>query len=254
MWTIDDNQYYTNSSARYFTYENPVDLGRNAAVDDVEVEALKTALAISMATGRILILPTFRCCSRICRATASPMRLQLVPTAAGEGRINVDCSYSRHRCSLQSLLKLSQFDKVFKDRYREHSFLSNPLVPDNIRRAGASSAMIYIDALDSPRLTARAAGYSYNHVVVTPADREHGATLSEVVQWMDERRNDAVIRFYSLYGATVDWKSNNSLSADLDRKFQSGFSCSEYGQWDTHLLDMANLWPENVKDKNRPRS
>jgi hypothetical protein len=59
VWTT--RKYYSNKSARYFTYDNPRDFGTISV--DLEIEALKSAMAVSVATGRILILPTFRCCS-----------------------------------------------------------------------------------------------------------------------------------------------------------------------------------------------
>jgi len=243
LWTVDDDEYYSNSSARYFTYNNPSDFGLRTV--EMELNALQSALAIAMATERLLILPTFRCCSRNCRVTKSNPRIILVPDvpvgrgSQSSGTSAIECSDLVHSCSLLSLLKLSKFDQVFGSFYREHSFLSNRLVPANIK-LGVSPVTIYINVSDETSLA-----NDSSHVTVTPANRDRGATLSEVVRWMDERRNETVVRFHSLYGATVDWASDESYGLKLKQLFQEGFVCSEYEQWDADLLDLAKLWPEN---------
>lgn len=242
MWTIDDNQYYSNRTARYFTYENPRDFGLNSV--DMEIEALKSALAISMVTGRLLILPTFRCCSRNCRAMKPGSRVHVVidiPASTNTSRVvssSTECSDPRHHCSLLSVLRLSKFDRVFGSRYREHTFLSNRLVPDVIK-LGISPFSIFINTSDAPPPSGG------NVTVVTPANRDRGATVSEVVRWFDERRDETVIRFHSLYGTTIDWSSDKALNFKLKRYFQVGFECSEYEQWEADQLDLAKMWPEN---------
>lgn len=239
MWTLDDKEYYSNKSTRYFTYDNPRDFGSISV--DMEIDALKSAMAISVATGRVLILPTFRCCLRNCRAKSSGLQIQVMTSnnASRVASTSSECSHPRHRCSLLSVLQVNKFDQAFGSRYREHTFLSNRLVPDEIRH-GVSPRAIFINTSDATSPLPRG-----NVTIVTPTNRDRGASLSEVVRWFDERRDETVIRFHSLYGAAIDWSSDKALHFKLSRYFKVGFECSEYEQWDADQLDLAKMWPEN---------
>ena len=220
MWTIDENGYYSSSTARYVTYENPYDLGPNTT--RFELEALKSALAIAVASGRTLILPSFHCCTG-CQVNS-----------------RAKCGSPQFRCSLLSILRISTFDRVFGSWYREHSFLSNRLVPDHVKRS-LSIRPIFINASALPEVR-----HSVNTSAVqtvTVANYSQGATLTEVVRWISERNKTAVIRFHSLYGNSVDWKSDVQFGDKLKRWFGIGFDCSEYEQWDSRLLNLANMWP-----------
>ena len=232
------------------TYDNPGDFGLDTV--DMEVEALKNALAIATATDRLLILPSFRCCSRNCRSTDHSQLGFPVVVNVNIGHSNdsqrstsFECSDPRHRCSLLSVLRLSKFDRVFAGRYREHSFLSNKLVPDTVKHA-ISGSPILINSSDARVPSSSAIGANVSHVTLTPANRSRGATLSEVVRWLDDRRNETVVRFHSLYGAAVDWASDKSpLGFRLVRSFQLAFECCDYGQWEADLLNLAKTWPGN---------
>ena len=70
---------------------------------------LTTALAITTVLDRVLILPHFHCFRK-------------------STRIFIDCP-------LNSILKLTSFDRGFANRYRESSFLQNSLVPDAVRNS-----------------------------------------------------------------------------------------------------------------------
>jgi len=220
MWTIDDDGYYSNPIARYITYENPTDFGPNTT--RFEWEALQSALAIAVATGRILILPTFRCCTGCA------------------GGLRSACSSPRFHCSLLSVLRISTFDRVFAGRYREHSFLSSSLVPDHIKRnSSVQPAFFNVSALPE-------VWHSVNKTavqVVTVANYFRGATLHEVVRWISKYNETAVVRFHSLYGNSIDWESDPRFGRKLKHWFGVAFDCSEYEQWDSSMLKLANLWP-----------
>lgn len=221
MWTIDENGYYSSATARYITYENPSDLGPNTT--RFELEALKSALSIAVASRRILILPSFHCCSG-CAVSS-----------------RAKCSNPHFHCSLLSILRISAFDRVFGSRYREHSFLSNRLVPDRIKHSlFARPVFINASALPEVRHSVDKSAVE----VLTVANYTRGATLSEVVRWISRHNQTAVIKFHSLYGNSVDWRSDVHFGAKLKRWFDAGFDCSDYEQWSTSTLNLANMWPD----------
>jgi hypothetical protein len=141
---------------------------------------------------------------------------------------------------LLSVLKLNKFDQAFGRRYREHTFLGNRLVPDEIKHGVSPRRDIH--QCVRRYIAVRPRG---NVTTVTPTNRDRGASLPEVVRWFDERRDETVIRFHSLYGAAIDWSSDKALHFKLSRYFKVGFECSEYEQWDADQLDLAKMWPEN---------
>lgn len=199
-----------------------------------ELEALKSALAVAVASGRILILPSFHCCSG-----CKPGSL-------------AKCTSPQFRCSLLSVLRISAFDRVFGNRYREHSFLSNALVPDHIKRS-LSTQPIYINASSLSEVWH---SVDRNAVqVMTVGNYSHGATLLEVVRWISEHNDTSVVRFHSFYGNAVDWENNPQFGGKLKRWFSVAFDCSEYEQWDSSLLNVANTWPgKNIERTETSKS
>jgi len=223
---VDDSNYYSNSTARYITYDNPTDFESNTT--RLELEALKSALAIAVASRRILILPSFHCCSGC--ALNSPVK----------------CSYPHFRCSLLSILRITVFDRVFGNRYREHSFLSNRLVPDKIKHS-LSVKPTFINASALPEgwnsIDANAVEF------LTVSNYSHGATLQEVVRWISEHNETAVIRFHSLYGNSVDWENDPEFGSKLKHSLSVAFDCSDYEQWDKSTLNLAKMWPGKTVSK-----
>jgi len=231
MWTIDEDKYYSSTTARYITYDNPRNFGRNTS--SYELEALKSALAIAVASNRILILPSFRCCSG-CSAKS-----------------RVRCSSPKFRCSLLSLLRLNVFDRVFANRYREHSFLYNRLVPNRIKRSvSVKPIFLHVSGVqEAPQLVDEKAVQ-----VVKVANHSHGATLPEIVQLISKFNKTAVVRFHSLYGNMVNWEDDAEFGSKLKLQFKAAFECSEYQQWEGRMLNLANMWPgKNVGTTPRYR-
>ena len=99
QWQYDGNQYYTNTKRKYLTYENIAKLNRFAQYD-----VLKIALNFTQALDRILILPKFY----------------------------LGGKYER---TLQSITNLNEFDGTYHGLYREHSFLTHPLVPETVKKS-----------------------------------------------------------------------------------------------------------------------
>jgi hypothetical protein len=141
-------------------------------------------------------------------------------------------------------LRLTKFDKYFSAYYREHSFLNNPLVPDNIKRSISRDAL-FINTSDSISKVGKLLDTNNgSYDVLVPSDK-HTATLAEVRQWM-ALRNDTVVRFHSLYGSPVIWTTDSKLGLKLKRWFDVGFECCEYEQWNEDLMNLAKMWPEKT--------
>ena len=97
QWVNDEGGYYTNTTLKYLTYQNPI----TKAIRKDEIEALQSALQVASILNRTVILPRFH---------------------QKQGEV-----------PLISFLRLSNFDKQFQ--YRESSFLTHPLVPDIIKQS-----------------------------------------------------------------------------------------------------------------------
>ncbi|ESO07128.1 hypothetical protein HELRODRAFT_170429 [Helobdella robusta] len=99
MWLVDKEGYYSDKNRKYLIYDNPVLKQSYSCVYVKEEKALKTALAIAQILNRTLILPRFHC----------------------------NKSRPTEKCSLNSWLKVTEFDNQFAGSYRESSFLYSPL-------------------------------------------------------------------------------------------------------------------------------
>ena len=102
-WMYDEDQYYTSTTRKYLTYNN-------TQPHSVQLKTLKGALTVAKILDRILILPKFNC-------LRNPKLNQ------------------SEECPLNSVANVEKFDKAFS--YREHSFLSHPLVPKLIKSSVA---------------------------------------------------------------------------------------------------------------------
>ena len=99
QWMNDENQYYSSLTRKYLAYKN-----YNNSKKEEQMELLETAFNISKALNRILILPQF-----YKMKTASTL--------------------------LQMTDHIEPFDKKHRGVYREHSFLSHPLVPSKVKQS-----------------------------------------------------------------------------------------------------------------------
>lgn len=117
---------YSDETVNYLTYEP---LGLEATIEE-EQSLLETALRLSIALDRVLILPSFSCHAN------DTLNQQSHHVLLSDG------------CTLNTYWCVRQFDSVFKGRYREHisydtvtcfpsrnSFLFNPRVPQSVRDA-----------------------------------------------------------------------------------------------------------------------
>jgi len=115
--------YFSSPTTNYIIYENLVGIWNTRTERvDAQLNGLRTALTIANILDRVLILPRFHCYRKLAGILAE--------------------------CPLNSLLRITAFDAGFAGRYRESSFLSNPLVP--VAVSGSVSPRYFIGASKIP--------------------------------------------------------------------------------------------------------
>jgi len=177
--------YFSSSTTRYIFYENPTEdcVSKNACVS-AQLADLSTALAIAVVLDRVLILPRFHCLKK-----------------SKVGLID---------CPLNSLLKIRAFDAEFSERYRESSFLRNPLVPYSVRHSVSPQHSISdVSICRNKRNT------------LTIADNELRQTLDG-----DRHR---VVSLSCLRNTRVTFKSEVQQNS-FDKKIEKSFHHSDYRQ------------------------
>ena len=170
FWLYDGpDGYYTNSSRKYLAYENPVTFPSTGESKIQEREALISALAIGSILGRTVVLPAFHC--------------------------GADQSVL---CGLNSYYKVRSFDNAFGHAYREHTFLSHPKVPANIKNGKYKPNII----LSQRRVSGSLGGVGDDPLSTQfrPKNPEAGATSAEILAWFKDVEAP-VLFFQSLYGA-----------------------------------------------------
>ncbi|KAK2156386.1 hypothetical protein LSH36_214g00016 [Paralvinella palmiformis] len=100
MWYNDENNYYSSKTNNYMTF----DMSDVSTVEE-QRKALINALAIGYILKRIVILPKFQ------------------------------CDNGARFCAMNSLFKMSEFDRYFLNQYRESTFLTHPLVPPQVYKS-----------------------------------------------------------------------------------------------------------------------
>ena len=199
MWMLDEKGYYSNPSAKYLTYENPLVFKNLNMTLDNERNALRNALAIGVILNRLVILPGFHC--------------------------GINETAKKH-CALNSFYRITKFDEAFADRYREHVFLQNPKVPTSVKES--LSSVYRISSPESKKAIRREKSeYTGSVKQVVPASTE-GATPSEIRKWFGESP-EAVLRFDHMHGAFKDFDVE-SEKANFDDLIKRGFVTASYQQ------------------------
>ena len=201
LWKDDTDQYYSSTSAKYLTYENPYFFGDKTW--EYEINALKTAMTIAKSLNRIVILPKFHCCQ--CEKQR--------------------CENERHRCSMLSLLNVKSFDAELFGKYREHVFLRNQLVPKQYKEIQSNQRLFVIksqaydnreDVLNSSTIR-----------VITPKS----ASVGEIAANFQSYSEYNIIRFHSLYGLSLTQEKDESSSPAANVP-DTAFACINYEQWE----------------------
>ncbi len=112
MWFYDKNNYYSNNKTKFIIYENPLKFENASISEEMEMDALRTALAIANTLHRKVVLPMFH------------------------------CPAIRSLCGLNSYILIKDFDEQFENIYVEHEFPNHPLVPKWIFRRTSPTLLI----------------------------------------------------------------------------------------------------------------
>ena len=160
QWMYDKDTYYTSTTNKYLAYENPTPKDEKTSAQ-VQIARLTRALSLGYILERIVILPTF---------------------------------YIKNNAkSLFSLIGIKSFDAQFDGAYREHSFLTHPLVPDSIK---ASTIVLVMLDMNGPAVTE---GWIREHL---------------------QEQNASVLSFGPLEHDIIF--TNETLAAKIKRRFLDG--------------------------------
>ncbi len=178
MWMLNRDEYYSSTTTKYLTFDLPYALEIRNKTRDLDRATLIGALAIGQVLNRTVILPKFHC------HNGTVVKL----------------------CPLNDLVMLTNFDAAFGNKYREHTFLTHPKVPELVKQS--LSPVYRIDAYRAPsfkRISTAAEGSYDNPKVVRPANIRTGANSDEILQWFGAV-TERILRFHSLYGAFSSFK------------------------------------------------
>ena len=193
LWQVDSG-YYSNPDRKYLIYDNPQDFGFTNTQKQ-ETDALISALLIGNLLRRVVILPTFTCHN--CKYGA--------------------CKVPSRKCAFNTHYKISSFDKVLGESYREHVFLDNSLVPDTVK---TQSNFYFIRHTQSAEIT----GVN----ILTPANVEAGPTAMEIVEWFVDK-SEPVLRFHSMYNILTTLRID--LKEDYDKIMKAIDEKTDYRQY-----------------------
>lgn len=173
MWHYNDNNYYSDKNRRYITYSNPIDFGSNET-DKMEFEALKFALYLARLLNRTLILPDFHCYNS-----------------------NLEVNKSRDdRCALSAFWHITSLRKYLD--FREHVFLQNNLVPDDIITSRSPHYTINTSALQLKETQYFLHSQTTKSTLLQPYSIQSGPTELELLHWFSTM-DYSVLQFQFLY-------------------------------------------------------
>ena len=125
-------------------------------------------------------------------------------------------------CPLNSKLKLSFFDNMFNGAYREHTFLSHPLVTNSVKES------MYGPVLIITTFAQTHIAQDINVHKFTPKNELHGMSDEEIVKAFHSI-SESVLHFHSLYDSFFRF-TNNSTNDDFNRKIKNGLIRGAYKQ------------------------
>ena len=194
MWMLDDGEYYSSKTRRYLAYDNPPLTSGSLPSVSAQLGALRSALAIGRTLSRTVILPAFH-------------------------------YHGTRTSALNSLLRVSSFDAVFRDEYREHVFLRHPKVPQSVKKSRSKTVLILSEAADA----VLPLGNKKRPILFRPSNRTAGANSLEIATWF-RGVNEAVLCFQSLYGAFGSFADKNE-QAEFEKRISAAFRPAGYRQY-----------------------
>ena len=198
MWDYDGGHYYTSDTNKYLKYDNPVVFENLEKTKEMEKNALVSALALGQVLNRIVILPKFHCDNK---------------------KVST--------CPLNSLFRLTHFDKIFGGNYREHVFLQHAKVPASVKTSISNPILIVSDIILSNAELMQSLPNNTKRLI--PADKANGATDKEILQWLNDQ-TEMVLHFHSLYKAFHKFEANDEQE-NFNSKIKSGLTKAAYRQF-----------------------
>ena len=192
MWMLDDGDYYSSTIRRYIVYENPLVGAGSPPSLSLQLGALRSALAIGQTLNRTVILPSFHC--------------------------------DKHKtCALNSFLRVSSFDEIFRSKYREHVFLRHPMVPKSVKQSTSKTFLILSDAANSTTRHRDALQ------ILSPKNQTLGASSSEIMTWFKDVK-ESVLSCHCLYGAFHSF-TDSKQQATFAMRVKAAFALAKYRQF-----------------------
>ena len=205
MWVRDAGDYYSSKTRKYLSYGNPLD-GSVYETEKYEKSALENALSIGAVLNRTVILPQFY------------------------------CAHERRHCGISSLYDINAFDAEFGGMYREHVFLGNEKVPDEILE---SQTRDFVVATMTEERVLKQTSQLLPPIRLVPNNRHQGATSEEIVQWFGDV-DDSLLCFKSLYSA-FDRFTDPSIDSEFKAKLERGLQATYH-----HKLRSNNRLPNKT--------
>ena len=176
LWYVDNNKYYSEPSRKYIIYGN-YDSSNDSNKPLLDVQTFHCAFVLSKVINRTLILPRFHC-------------------RDGEQKLG---------CTLLSLYRnFDRYDMRYSRQYREHSFLTNPLVPKSVVQK--QSPLIYVPTIYDTTFPPEHVTNREDVKLLEPKNQK-GPSMKEFHEFLDTYKDYSVIRFYNLHFACFTLKS-----------------------------------------------
>ena len=193
LWMHETHGYYSSETRKYLTYGNVVKHDDSNVTSAMEKKALMNALAIGYILNRTVILPAFKCKEFL------------------------------GKCPLNSFYKISTFDEVFGDMYREHVFLGHPKVPDSVKEGLSDVYLIVGNNKTTPEIK-----HNFSTRTLVPRNTTGGPTSDEIVDWFGGV-TESILSFHSLYTAFYKF-SLPEKHKKFEELLNNGLKSSNYRQ------------------------
>ena len=190
QWMYDGDQYYSDPNRKYLQFTNiSVPNYNDKQPLQENKDALMSAFAIGQILNRTVILPRLSCNG--------------IP------------------CPLNYLYNIKYFERFFKSKYRESSFLLHPKVPESVKKSISEPYGIW-------------SSYSYSKpakskvIIKTPRDAHAGATSDEIMKWFGDCQ-ESVLKFETLHKAFKGFTDKN-VQLKFERRFANSLKIANYQQ------------------------
>ena len=188
IWKANDETYFNKPEQKYLIYENTNGYTGRQVIDREE-KALKTAFKIGSILNRVVILPKMNC-------------------------------NENFKCTILHRYRIEALDDFLYDKYREHVFLLNQLVPLHIKNS--LSPTIYLISHNGTKDQVTNNAYIFKSETLVSGYLE----ATTITKWFDKApwSNYSVLRFSSLYFDVA------GIEFSIDQSIRKGICRSDYIQ------------------------